>query len=132
MPDQEEGEAPAQVNILIYEDDEACGFALSTILLHAGYRVVVANHFAPALDALDNQPPIDLLIADIVMPAGGVNGAALARMARMRNPTTRVVYVTGFDVPLLNVALEGPLLRKPVSHDQLLATVTACLGSGAT
>ena len=117
-----------QVNILVYEDDEACGFAFASILRHAGYRVTVASNFEAALNFLDSEPPIDLLLTDIVMPEGGVHGAALGRMARLRNSAIRIVYVSGYDVPVHLAGLDGPLLRKPVSEEQLLTAVAAALG----
>src|ERR1700750_3478639 len=108
-------------NLLIYEDDSACGHAFAMILRHAGYRVTLANHFTPALAALDGKPPVDLLIADIVMPPGGLNGVALARMARMKKPDIGIVYVSGYDVPGFDD--DGLLLRKPIEDDQLLTAV---------
>jgi hypothetical protein len=55
-----------------------------------------------------------------VASQGGLNGAALAGMARMRIRGIQIVYVTGYDVPIIHLGLDGPLLRKPVSQDQLL------------
>ena len=63
---------------------------------------------------------VDLLVVDLVMP--GVNGFALARMARMRRHDLKVVYVTGYDdIPVIEAM--GPILRKPVGAEMLVATV---------
>lgn len=115
-------------NVLVYEDDEACGLAYATILQRAGYHVTLTNHFEPALNALS---PVHMLITDIYIP-NGLNGVALARMARMRNPQIKIVYVTGYDVAVLKLGLVGPLLRKPVTDEQLLAVVAAGLRSDGT
>jgi FixJ family two-component response regulator len=52
----------------------------------------------------------------------GVNGFALARMVRMRHLDIKIVYLTGYDdVPV--IAAMGPILRKPVDAETLVATV---------
>jgi hypothetical protein len=65
-----------------------------------------------------------MLISDIVMP-NSINGVALARMGRLRNMGLRVIYLSGFDMSLLDRELAGPLIRKPVEHGELLAMVAA-------
>jgi DNA-binding NtrC family response regulator len=71
-----------------------------------------------------------VLITDIVMPSG-VNGIALARMARMRNLAIRTIYITGYDVPGVQQEATGPLMRKPLADDELLAIVAAQLAEQA-
>lgn len=116
-----------QPAILIYEDDEACGLAFATILRRAGYHVTVANHFNTALQALEAAAPVDLLLADIVMPAGGVHGFALARMARARRPAIKVLHCTGFDLDASYNDGRYKILRKPISDEQLLSAVGRAL-----
>ena len=48
---------------------------------------------AAALQLLDDNPGIILLITDIVMP--GMDGWALARAARRRNPEIKALYMSG-------------------------------------
>src|SRR5579863_6678582 len=117
------GERP--VSILVYEDDPAWAGALAATLRNCGYTVQIANHFAPALEALV-ATSVDLLVADIVVP-GGVNGMALARMARMRCPSIKTVYVTGHDLGGLDADIDAPILRKPVSDERLLDTIRGVL-----
>jgi len=50
---------------------------------------------------------------------GGINGFALARMARMRRLDLRVLYVTGYDLPMEEGI--GKVLRKPIFLDLLVA-----------
>lgn len=115
-------------HILLVDDDQPFTEAIGLLLRNAGYQVSVARHFKDALAILEYSPPPDLLIADIVMP-NSVNGAALARMARMRSPSIRVVYITGYDIPGIDQETFGPLMRKPLADDQLLATVATELSA---
>lgn len=110
-----------QQRILVYDDDAPSAFAFAAVLRRAGYEVDVASHFDLALKILE-QNPVDLLVADIVVP-GGVNGLALARMARMKRSKVKVIYVTGYDIPEARESGLGPVLQKPVPDELLLLEV---------
>lgn len=113
--------------VLVFDDDAACGQALGATLRHAGFQVQVATHFVPALEWLEAKQRIDLLLADIVVPSG-VNGVALSRMARMRRRDIKVIYLTGYDVPGVDREALGPVLRKPVASDVLIAEIRRQFG----
>ena len=111
------------------DDDPAFGDATAKMLRAAGYEVFVARDHRLALEDLESTKPIDLLITDIVMPER-VNGIALSRMAQMRRPGLKVIYLTGYDIPGVEEEGVGTLLRKPVDEGQLLAEVTRMLTAG--
>ena len=119
------GSLPQQQRILVYDDDEGSAYAFGTILRRAGYEVDLATHFEPALKTLEHKQ-IDLLLTDIVVP-GGVNGMAMARMAHMKRSTIKVIYLTGHDIPAANSV--APVLRKPISDEELLSAVQKALTS---
>jgi CheY-like chemotaxis protein len=119
---------PGQFSILLVEDDEASRISLGTLLQRAGYRVRTAPDFRLALELLEGDQSIDLLLTDIVMP-DRVNGLALARMARLRRPGVKLLYVTGYDIPGVESEALGPLLRKPFGDDDLLDAVRQVLKS---
>lgn len=100
------------------DDDEAFCYAAAKALRSAGFVVSLAPDHHLALQILDGPEPLDLLITDVVMP-GGINGFALARMARMRRLELSVLYVTGYDQPMEEGI--GKVLRKPISLDTLVA-----------
>ncbi|HJT05505.1 MAG TPA: response regulator [Stellaceae bacterium] len=104
-------------SILVVDDDESFRYATTKALQNAGFLVSGASDFRDALDLLESDAPLDLLITDIVMPER-LHGFALARMARMRRTGLKVLYLTAFDVPTSEAA--GKVLRKPLSDEQLV------------
>jgi CheY-like chemotaxis protein len=70
-------------HILVVEDDPAYREALGHILQREGYSVSLTADFRGALEILESEQPVSLMLVDIVMP-DRVNGIALARMARLR------------------------------------------------
>jgi CheY-like chemotaxis protein len=112
--------------ILIYDDDAAYGRALQTMLTEAGFTAHAVTHFQEALTVLEASDPIDLLLADIVVPAG-VNGLAMSRMARMRNRSIKVIFMTGYDVPNIEGDTFEAVLRKPMDPAELLAAINTAL-----
>ena len=89
---------PINQRVLVVDDDAVFAEAIGSVLCQAGFKVDIATHFVPALKILEDADAIDLLIIDLVMPSG-INGIALSRMASMRRPGLRIVYVTGHDIP---------------------------------
>jgi len=118
-------------HILLVEDDQACRAAYSKALRRAGYEVSTAADFRLALEVLEAERPLDLLMVDIVMP-GSVNGLALSRMARMRRKDLKVLYVTGYSLPGVDREALGPILLKPVDDDRLVDAVVQVLADTST
>lgn len=119
---------PGKAQILVVEDDATLGQALCKVLTQAGYSVVFASDFRSALDALEGDQPLDLLLVDIVMP-NSVNGLALARMARLRRRDLKVVYISGYNIPGVEDELLGPILRKPVDDRLLIEEIEKVLAA---
>ena len=122
----EAGKTPAKKQILLVDDDEGFRVATAAVLRSAGYEVKLAPDFRLALEILEGDEPIDLFVVDIVMP-DRVNGLALARMARLRRPRIKVVYLTGYEIPGIEAEALGPIIRKPVDEDVLLEQVAHVL-----
>ena len=125
----EERRLGSKTRILVVDDDQSCGDAIAGVLRAAGYEVSLAPDHRLALEDLESARPVDLLITDIVMP-DRVNGVALSRMARMRRPELKVIYLTAYDIPGVEDDAIGPVLRKPVDEDRLVAEVRSVLTTG--
>jgi CheY-like chemotaxis protein len=113
-------------NILVVEDESADRYAAQRALSRAGHHVVTASGYLRALEEVCSDRPIDLLLTDVQMPAG-VNGFALARMARMRRQHLKILYMTAYDVPPAEAL--GEIMQKPVSEADLIARVNSTLAA---
>ncbi len=114
--------------ILVVEDNETTRYLMVQTLEAAGYEVAEASDYLGALPILEGQGRVDLMLVDLVMP--GVNGFALARMARLRRRNLKIVYVTGHEHVPVREAL-GPILRKPVMPNRLVTAVREVLSAAA-
>ncbi len=90
--------------------------------------MVAASDYMQALAQIGGEPKIDLLVTDVVMPKG-MNGFALARMARLRQRDLKIIYVTAYDVPTDEAI--GTIIRKPVDTASLLEAVKSTLAASA-
>src|SRR5262249_28375960 len=91
--------------VLVVDDDSDVLATLAAIVRTAGHEVIAAEGGAAALAVLDEPTTFDLMLADVAMP--DVNGFNLARIARMRRPSLRVLFISGFSEHALT--LRDPL-----------------------
>jgi two-component system CheB/CheR fusion protein len=117
-------------SVLVVEDNAALRRVVTRQLGELGYRVLAAENAATGLEMLDRQS-IDLLLTDIVMP-GGINGRELARRARQRWPSIKIVFTSGFSEVRLNgdagpLAACTPLLSKPYRKEDLASATREAL-----
>jgi two-component system cell cycle sensor histidine kinase/response regulator CckA len=129
--DPEPGGEPAATDghgetLLVAEDEDALRDVAGRILSGAGYRVLLAEGGAQALElAARHDGDIDLLVSDVVMP--GMLGKELAERLVVARPGTRVLYMSGYAQPVL--ASQGTLdpgvalLEKPFTAGDLLTAV---------
>jgi CheY-like chemotaxis protein len=115
--------------VMVVDDDADVLATLGSILKGAGYSVLEAGNGIEALDLLDRGDPLDLLLTDVIMP--GLNGFNLARMARSRRPSIKILYLTGWfqtsETMLDQGEKYGKLLTKPILPDDLRREVGAAL-----
>ncbi len=115
--------------VLLVDDDLSFAEPTARALVAAGIAVLSAKDSNDALGLLDRRR-VDLLLTDIRMPVGMPHGYALARMARLRQPTVKILYITGYE-DLAEAGrrfASGKILRKPITTDALIAEVEAALG----
>jgi CheY-like chemotaxis protein len=81
--------------ILLVEDNEGVREYAKDVLAALGYRVIEAVDAAEALRFLGQNPNIDLLFTDVVLP-GGMTGKELADKVKARYPALPVLFTTGY------------------------------------
>jgi CheY-like chemotaxis protein len=123
-----QGPAAGKGHILVVDDDRIFGEALCQVLRAAGHAATLATEFRTALEILEAERPLDILLVDIVMP-DSVNGIALSRMARLRRRELKVIYLTGYSIPGADHEALGPILRKPIDNQELLEEIGRSLAA---
>jgi signal transduction histidine kinase len=112
--------------VLVVDDDSAVREVTSGILQDLGYAVTEAGSGGAALDMVEANPRIDLVLLDFAMP--GMNGAELARELHARRPDLPIVYATGYaDAAALMEATEDEIIHKPFAEEELGAKIAAKL-----
>jgi signal transduction histidine kinase len=129
--------APAAVHeridarILLVDDDSAVREVTAALLRGCGYAVVEAGSGGGALEVLDRESDIDLLLVDLAMP--GMSGAELARRVRPKRPALPILFVTGFaDRAALEGVSESDIVGKPFMDDELVTKVRRTLAGTAS
>jgi signal transduction histidine kinase len=118
----------ADLRVLVVDDDSAVREVTAGILGDLGYRVIEAGSGGAALELLDREGHIDVMLVDFAMP--GMNGAEVAREARARRPEVPILFVTGYaDTTALKETDEDVILRKPYMEQELAAKLKTVLGA---
>ena len=111
--------------LLVIDDDDSVRAVLVEALRGAGYEVTEARNGQAGLDALERLQPSAAII-DFIMP--GMNGAEVARRARLVMPELPVVFVSGyFDTAALEGISGATIVRKPIDLEGLQRTITSVL-----
>lgn len=115
--------------ILIVEDDIAVRMFVVQMLELQGYKVFQAENAEQAIDILDSNSDIELIIADIIMP--GMNGLEMLDRVSSINPNIRFILTSGYseDVVSISSSKKFVFLPKPFSVYELDAKVKMCLNS---
>ena len=111
-------------SILIVDDQLELLAFTGAFLAECGYTVSWAQNPVAALQLLESNRPIDILLTDIVMP-GGMDGFELARRAKRIRRDLKVVYSTGhWELSPEQIGQTyGPLLKKPYQYSRLAAVL---------
>jgi CheY-like chemotaxis protein len=124
--------------ILIVDDEELLLDLAATFLGDLGYKTRTASDGGQALEVLKQDPGIDLLFCDVIMP-GDLDGYGVALEARKLRPPPKVLLTSGFtrtpeahadgdDRYLSNLASD--LLSKPYNDGELALAVRRALDDG--
>ncbi|WP_242391968.1 hybrid sensor histidine kinase/response regulator [Anaeromyxobacter oryzisoli] len=117
--------------VVVAEDEDALRTLLGRVLACSGYQVIAGRNGAEALEAARRRGgPIDLLLADLVMPR--MSGAELADSLASDQPGMKVLFMTGHtdDALVQDRLVDGDveLIQKPFTSEALLGHLRRLLG----
>jgi CheY-like chemotaxis protein len=110
-------------SVLFVEDDPTYRYALTKRLTDNGFEVTDVADFRDALMVIESDAPIDVLVCDIRMPQDTPHGFSIARMALVRRPRLRVLFLTAFDVPPGEGTPDSKILSKSIGDDMILLEI---------
>jgi len=121
--------------VLVVDDEEELTKLATTNLESLGYKVLKACDGKSALALIKDNPNIDLLFSDVIMP-GELDGYLLGIAAKKTNAALRILLTSGFtkrnddevsaDSPMFE-QLTRNLLRKPYSQAELAKAIRKTL-----
>lgn len=121
---------PGQGVILVVDDEPQLLDLIEESLLDQGFTVLTAQNGAQAIAILSDNPDIDVLFSDVVMP-GGMNGYELAESAIAAHPELKILLTSGYSDKA--TAEDGQarfklnLLSKPYSQREMITRLRALL-----
>jgi DNA-binding NtrC family response regulator len=107
--------------IFVHDDPEFIEEAAAALRL-AGHKVVTFREPIEALSALETQH-FDILITRVRFAIGQPNGVALARMARMKRPSIKLVFTVVPEYVEYTEEL-GETVTAPIDIAELVAAVS--------
>jgi CheY-like chemotaxis protein/two-component sensor histidine kinase len=111
--------------ILVVDDDALIAMSTVGMLQDLGHTVLEANSPKKALEILETDRRIDLLLTDHAMP--GMTGTELAAIARRRRPDLPILLATGYAELPSGQQTELPRLSKPFHQSELREQVNRLL-----
>jgi CheY-like chemotaxis protein len=109
----------------VVDDDVLIAMSTVDMLEDLGHTVIEANSGPKALEIIERDVPIDLILTDYAMP--GMTGLELAHAARKLRPGVPVLIATGYAELHETSHLDFPRLTKPYQQHQLASHVARLL-----
>ncbi len=120
-----------QGTILLVEDEEGLRALNARGLASRGYTVLEASNGVEAIEVIEREGKVDLVVSDVVMPE--MDGPTLLKELRGRDPTIRIIFVSGYAEEAFAKNLPSDqqyaFLAKPFTLKQLVAEVKQTLAS---
>jgi len=115
--------------ILLVEDEEGLRALNARGLASRGYTVLEASNGIEAIEVLEREGHVDLVVSDVVMPE--MDGPTLLKELRGRDPKVKIIFVSGYAEEAFAKNLPSQeqyaFLAKPFTLKQLVAEVKQTL-----
>lgn len=127
-----EASLPPQT-VLVVDDDAVVRRVVQGHLSSSGYRIFEAEDGQEALEVLERNGPVSLVIIDLVMPR--LDGPGLVAEVLRRRPSQPMLLMSAYPDGR-ELQEDGrpsqPFLSKPFTRDELLAKVAEASQARAT
>jgi two-component system cell cycle sensor histidine kinase/response regulator CckA len=118
-----------QGKILLVEDEEGLRALNARGLASRGYTVLEASNGVEAIEVIEREGHVDLVVSDVVMPE--MDGPTLLKELRRRDPNVKIIFVSGYAEEAFAKNLPSQeqyaFLAKPFTLKQLVAEVKQTL-----
>ena len=112
--------------VLLVDDDEGVRMLATFVLKSHGYDILTASNGLEALMVYSSyRKVVDLILTDVDMPQ--MNGIELAARIRARDPSRRILLMSGRPLNGSDCPPDCVFLQKPFLPDQLVAAVEGVL-----
>jgi two-component system, response regulator PdtaR len=85
--------------VLVVEDEPLVRMFIADFLDEAGFKIIETVNANEAVTILTARPDVQVIITDIEMPKGSMNGLELARVVQERWPGVGIVISSGREHP---------------------------------
>ncbi len=119
--------------MVVVDDDPFFLRSVVRVLQRQQLRVSPAESFSSAIEIIENDESVDLLLTDVGLGRDSPHGVVLSNMARLRRHHLKIILMSGsYDVKQIAAFANGPVvLQKPVPPDKLIGAVMAALEPSA-
>ena len=111
--------------ILLVDDDKSVRGMIAEFLKNRGYRVLVAQDGADAIQVAESSGKFDLLLSDLTMP--NIGGRELARKLKERQPGLKTILMSGNPEAHESAVGYPRFMQKPFSMHELAQALRAVL-----
>jgi CheY-like chemotaxis protein len=113
--------------ILLIDDDDNVHVLLRYHLERAGFGLISAKAMQEALDTIQNEDSLLVVLVDINLPRADVGWALLGKLAKLKQTklanTAIVVYSIDDDISRAKAAGADEHLVKPINHKEIIAVI---------
>lgn len=122
----------SRIRILVVDDQESMCETLEVLFKRVGYEVHTCTDGQDAIRAIEEGPPFDLIVTDLVMPV--VDGMEVLKTSRRLNPEGQVIMITAHSTTEAAVSAMKlgayDYIQKPFSLGEMRVTAEKALEKG--
>ena len=122
--------------VLVVEDEPGVRDVAVQMLKFTGFNVIEAIDAQSGLEQFHQNPDIDLVFSDVIMP-GGASGIEMAKEMLAQKPQTLILLATGYSAKaeaLVNTASQTDhigVVSKPYDINKIPTLISAMISNAA-